>query len=89
MPFGVVAQPASSKSSAHGASRGRNSGRREQARADIGQQNGFFHGGIIGGLAEAVMGAAAFTLAEAGHNVVGAEYKINLLSPALGLICMP
>lgn len=53
-------------------------------RADLGQQNGFFHGGVIGGVAEAVMGAAAFTLVAAGHNIVGAEYKLNLLSPGLG-----
>ncbi len=53
-------------------------------RKDLGQQNGFFHGGVIGGVAEAVMGAAAFTLVEAGHNVVGAEYKLNLLSPGFG-----
>ncbi len=30
------------------------------------------------------MGAAAFALVAAGDNVVGAEYKLNLLSPALG-----
>ncbi len=53
-------------------------------RDDLGQQNGFFHGGIVGGVAEAVMGAAAFTLVAAGHNVVGAEYKLNLLAPGLG-----
>ncbi len=53
-------------------------------RTELGQQNGFFHGGVIGGVAEAVMGAAAFTLVEAGHNVVGAEYKLNLLSPGVG-----
>lgn len=53
-------------------------------RESIGQQNGFFHGGVIGGIAEAVMGAAAATLVPAGANVVGAEYKINLLSPGRG-----
>jgi uncharacterized protein (TIGR00369 family) len=53
-------------------------------RAELGQQDGFFHGGVVGGLAEAVMGAAARTLVAAGWNVVGAEYKINLLSPAVG-----
>ena len=53
-------------------------------RPEIGQQNGFFHGGIVGGMAEAVMGAAAATLVPDGHNVVGAEYKVNLLSPGLG-----
>ena len=53
-------------------------------RAELGQQNGFFHGGVIGGIAEAVMGAAAATLIAADRNVVGAEYKLNLLSPAVG-----
>ena len=53
-------------------------------RPDIGQQNGFFHGGVVGGLAEAVMGAAAATLVAVGVNVVGAEYKVNFLSPAQG-----
>jgi uncharacterized protein (TIGR00369 family) len=53
-------------------------------RADIGQQHGFFHGGVVGGIAEAVMGAAAATLVAQGSTVVGAEYKVNLLSPALG-----
>jgi uncharacterized protein (TIGR00369 family) len=53
-------------------------------RADIGQQDGFFHGGVVGGIAEAVMGAAAATLVGVGANVVGAEYKVNLLSPGTG-----
>jgi len=53
-------------------------------REDIGQQDGFFHGGVIGGLAEGAMGAAAATLVEGGANVVGAEYKINLLAPGRG-----
>ena len=53
-------------------------------RDDIGQQNGFFHGGVIGGIAEGSMGAAAFTLVAAGANVVGAEYKVNLLAPGRG-----
>jgi uncharacterized protein (TIGR00369 family) len=53
-------------------------------RHDIGQQDGFFHGGVIGGIAEGAMGAAAFTLVAAGANVVGAEYKVNLLAPGRG-----
>lgn len=52
----------------------------------VGQQNGFFHGGVIGGIAEGVMGAAAFTLVEAGANVVGAEYKVNFLAPGRGTL---
>jgi uncharacterized protein (TIGR00369 family) len=54
-------------------------------RPEVGQQDGLFHGGVIGSIAEAVMGAAAATLAPAGFNVVGAEYKVNLLSPAAGV----
>lgn len=53
-------------------------------RADLGQQDGVFHGGVIGGIAEAVMGSAAASLVPAGSNVVGAEYKINLLAPGAG-----
>lgn len=57
---------------------------RIEYRPEVGQQDGVFHGGVIGSVAEAVMGAAA-TLAPAGFNVVGAEYKVNLLSPADGI----
>lgn len=53
-------------------------------RADLGQHQGFFHGGVIGGMAEAVMGAAAYSLVSAEQTVVGAEFKINLLSPGRG-----
>jgi uncharacterized protein (TIGR00369 family) len=58
---------------------------RVEYRPEIGQQDGVFHGGVIGSVAEAVMGAAAATLAPAGFNVVGAEYKVNLLAPAAGV----
>jgi uncharacterized protein (TIGR00369 family) len=51
-------------------------------RPDLGQQDGFFHGGVVGGIAEAVMGAAAATLVAEGVNVVGAQYGVNLLAPA-------
>lgn len=60
-------------------------GYRVPFRTELGQQNGVFHGGVIGGIAEAVMGAAAATLAPTGGNVMGAEYKINLLIPARGV----
>lgn len=53
-------------------------------RPDLGQQDGLFHGGVVGGLAEAVMGAAAATMVVRGHNVVGAQYTVNLLAPASG-----
>jgi uncharacterized protein (TIGR00369 family) len=53
-------------------------------RSDLGQQDGFFHGGVTGGIAEGAMGAAAATLVPEGANLVGAEYKVNLLAPASG-----
>ena len=48
------------------------------------QQHGFFHGGITGVMADNVAGYAAFTLFEETDSVVTAEYKINLLAPAIG-----
>src|SRR5512134_1944802 len=54
-------------------------------RDDIGQQDGVFHGGVVGGVAEGSMGAAAFTLVAAGANIVGAEYKVNLLAAGRGI----
>ncbi len=53
-------------------------------RPEVGQQNGFFHGGVVGGIAEAVMGTAAATLIAPNANVLGAEYTINLLAPGVG-----
>jgi uncharacterized protein (TIGR00369 family) len=55
-------------------------------RPDLGQQDGVFHGGVIGGMAEGVMGAAAASLVAAGANVVGAEYKLNLMAPGAGAL---
>lgn len=53
---------------------------------ELGQQDGVFHGGVVGGIAEGAMGAAAASLVAPGHNVVGAEYKVNLLAPGLGTL---
>jgi uncharacterized protein (TIGR00369 family) len=58
---------------------------RASYRPDLGQQDGVFHGGVVGGMAEGVMGAAAATLVDAGANVVGAEYKVNLVAPGNGV----
>ena len=48
------------------------------------QHNGFFHGGVIGTLADNAEGAAAATLMMEGENCLTAEYKLNLLAPAKG-----
>jgi uncharacterized protein (TIGR00369 family) len=51
-------------------------------RAALAQQNGFFHGGLIGTLADAAGACAASTLIGRGQWLLTAEYKINFLAPA-------
>jgi uncharacterized protein (TIGR00369 family) len=51
-------------------------------RAALARQNGFFHGGLIGTLADAAGACAASTLLERGQWLLTAEYKVNFLSPA-------
>ena len=53
-------------------------------RADLTQQHGFFHAGIVGTIADSAGGFAAYTLMPAEASVLSVEYKINLLSPADG-----
>jgi len=53
-------------------------------RPDLGQQHGFFHGGVIGTVADTCAGYAAFTLAPADASVLTVEYKVNLLAPGAG-----
>jgi uncharacterized protein (TIGR00369 family) len=50
----------------------------------VAQQNGFFHGGMVGAVADIAGGCAAFTLFPAGGNPLTLEYKINFLRPAKG-----
>ncbi len=52
--------------------------------AAITQQHGFFHGGVVGALADTACGYAALSLVGEGEAGLTAEYKINLLSPAKG-----
>lgn len=42
------------------------------------------HGGTVGMIADSAMGFAALTLAVAGVTGVTVEYKISMLSPAVG-----
>ena len=53
-------------------------------REDLTQQKGYVHGGIIGMIADSACGYAAYTLMPATSSLVTVEYKINLLSPAVG-----
>ena len=53
-------------------------------RKGLGQQNGCFHGGVVGTLADNVAGDASYSLARAVDSVLTVEYKLNLLAPARG-----
>jgi uncharacterized protein (TIGR00369 family) len=53
-------------------------------RADLCQQHGLFHGGLIGTIADNCCGYAAFTLMAASDSVLTVEYKVNIMSPAQG-----
>ena len=53
-------------------------------RADLTQQNGYIHAGVITTIADSASGYAAFSLMPAGSGVLSVEFKVNLLRPALG-----
>jgi uncharacterized protein (TIGR00369 family) len=53
-------------------------------RPELSQQHGYFHGGIIGTIADSAGGYAAFTLMPADSSVLTVEYKMNLLAPGDG-----
>ncbi len=53
-------------------------------RADLCQQNGFLHAGISTTIADSAGGYAAFTLFNAGEDVLTSEFKMNFLAPAKG-----
>lgn len=48
------------------------------------QQHGFFHGGVIGTIADNAGGYASFTLMEATDSVLTVEFKLNIMAPADG-----
>jgi len=50
----------------------------------VGQQHGYFHGGVIGAIGDNAGGYAALSLMPAGSEVVTIEYKVNFLKPAKG-----
>ena len=53
-------------------------------RPELSQQNGYFHAGIIGTLADTAGGCAGATLMPLGSNVLTVEFKLNLLAPGDG-----
>ncbi len=51
---------------------------------ELTQFNGFFHGGVVSGLADHAAGAAATTALPAGKIAVTVDLHVNFLSPASG-----
>lgn len=50
----------------------------------VSQQHGFVHAGAVAAIADSAAGYAALSLMPAERGVLTAEFKINLLAPALG-----
>ena len=53
-------------------------------RADLTQQHGFLHAGVVTAAVDSACGYAALTLMEPGAAVLSVEFKVNLLAPARG-----
>lgn len=53
-------------------------------RADLTQQDGYFHAGIVATIADSAGGYAGFTLMPAGSRVLSVEFTIHCLAPADG-----
>lgn len=53
-------------------------------RDDLTQQHGFLHAGVTTTLLDSACGYAALSLMPASAEVLSIEFKVNLLSPAVG-----
>jgi uncharacterized protein (TIGR00369 family) len=53
-------------------------------RADLTQQHGFLHAGIVTTVMDSACGYAAMSLMDPGAAVLSVEFKVNLLAPARG-----
>ncbi len=53
-------------------------------RPELTQQHGYFHGGVMGAMADTACGYAAFSLTEPGATVLTVEYKMNMTAPGEG-----
>jgi len=53
-------------------------------RPELSQQNGYFHGGVVGTIADSAAGYAGYTLMPRSSSVLTVEYKMNLVAPADG-----
>lgn len=53
-------------------------------RADLTQQHGYIHAGIVGTIADSAGGYAGFSLMPKDSSVLSVEYRMHLLAPARG-----
>lgn len=53
-------------------------------RADLAQQHGYLHAGIVTTIADSACGYAAYSLMPPNSEVLSVEFKVNLLRPAKG-----
>ena len=53
-------------------------------RADLAQQHGYLHAGIVTTIADSACGYAAYSLMPRDSEVLSVEFKVNLLRPAKG-----
>src|SRR5215203_2907390 len=53
-------------------------------RADLAQQHGYLHAGIVTTIADSACGYAAYSLMPPDSQVLSVEFKVNLLRPAQG-----
>ena len=53
-------------------------------RADLSQQHGYLHAGIVTAIADSACGYAAYSLMPPNSEVLSVEFKVNLLRPAKG-----
>lgn len=51
---------------------------------ELSQQHGFFHGGVIGSIADSAAGYAGDSLMAADAGVLTIEYKMNIVAPGDG-----
>jgi uncharacterized protein (TIGR00369 family) len=53
-------------------------------RADLTQQHGFLHAGVVASVADSACGYAALSLLPPGAAILSVEFKLNLMKPAAG-----
>ncbi|MCH7738296.1 MAG: PaaI family thioesterase [Chloroflexi bacterium] len=53
-------------------------------RADLTQQHGYIHGGIVTAILDSACGYAALSLSASDNAVLTIEYKVNFIAPAKG-----